>query len=267
MGGRIDELVRAMRADKLDVEENVPLAPLTTFRIGGNAAALVTARSPEEIARAVRAASDSGVPWAMLGGGSNVLVSDEGYPGLVILVTAARLRVDGLEVEAEAGVPLHRLAVSCAWAGLGGLTFVAGIPGMVGGAVCGNAGAWGRDVGERVVSVRVIRAGSLETIERSRSDLAFAYRTSALQTSGDVVLSARFLLEPGDRRDLLREIDNHVAERATKMPLLPSAGSFFRNLPPEHPAASGDPSPSSWMRSAPRAFGWGTPQYSSDTRT
>ncbi|MDI7269241.1 MAG: UDP-N-acetylmuramate dehydrogenase [Myxococcota bacterium] len=229
------ELVLAARAEKLDIEQNVPLAPLTTFRIGGNAAALIATRSPDEMARAVRLAVSAGVPWTVLGGGSNLLAPDAGFPGLVVLASAGRIRIEGCDVEAEAGAPTHRLAVSAAWAGVAGLGFAAGIPGTIGGAVVGNAGAWGRAMGDVVISARVVRAGSLETVELGRSALAFDYRSSALQAAGDVVLSVRFALEMGDRLVLLREIDEIVAKRAARLPLLPSAGSFFRNLPPAHP--------------------------------
>ena len=238
---RVAEVVRAARAEKLDVAENAPLASLTTFRIGGPAAVLVTARSPDEVARAVRAAVDAGVPWTILGGGSNLLVPDAGFPGLAVLVVATRMAVAGIEVEAESGVPLHRLVTSTAWAGLAGLTFAAGIPGTIGGAVFGNAGAWGHEVGERILSARVVRAGTLETVELSHKDLGFEYRSSVLQGTRDVVLSVRIGLETGDRKALIKEVDERLAERAARMPDLPSAGSYFRNLPPERPGENRRP--------------------------
>jgi len=225
-------LLEALRAERLEVAENVPLAPWTTFRIGGPAAAVVTVRSPEEAVRAVRSIAAVGARWTAIGGGSNLLVPDEGYDGVVLLMRAARVQFVENDLEAEAGAELGRLVSASAWAGLGDLTFAAGIPGTIGGAVVGNAGAWGRAIGECVASVRVLRARTLETAELSREALGFDYRSSALQTTGDLVLSVRLALQPADRRTLLRRIDEVRADRARRLPEEPCAGSFFRNLPP-----------------------------------
>jgi len=234
-------LLQALRGDGLEVGENVPLAPLTTFRIGGTAAVVVTAHSPEEIARAVRLAAQDGIRWTVMGGGSNLLVADEGFAGLVVLVRAARVSVHGQEIEAEAGADLQRVVSASAWAGLGDLTFAAGIPGTVGGAVAGNAGAWGRAIGECVVSVRLLRAATLETVEISPAEMKFDYRSSAVQATRDVVLAVRLGLEPAERKVLLKSIDENLAKRALRLPELPSAGSFFRNLPPLKPGEPREP--------------------------
>jgi UDP-N-acetylmuramate dehydrogenase len=234
-------LARALRAERIDVAEDAPLAPLTTFRIGGNAALLATARAPDEVARAVRLAAEAGVRWAIVGGGSNLLVADEGFPGLAVLVRAERVTITGHEIEAESGVPLGRVVSASAWAGLGDLTFAAGIPGTIGGAVVGNAGAWGHAVGECVLSAGVLRARTLETVDVPSRDLSFDYRTSVLQATGDVVLSVRLGLQPGDRKALLKKIDDFLAQRAGKLPDLPCAGSFFRNLPPVRPGEPREP--------------------------
>lgn len=234
-------LVDTLRAEKLEVAEQAPLAPWTTFRIGGPATALVTVRSPEEVVRAVRSIAAVGARWTVIGGGSNLLVPDEGYDGVVVLMRAARMQVLGQEIEAEAGADLGRLVSSSAWAGLGDLTFAAGIPGSVGGAVVGNAGAWGRAIGDCVSSVHVLRARTLEPAELSRDQLGFDYRTSVLQATGDLVLSVRLALQPAERKQLLRQIDDWLAQRAKRLPEQPCAGSFFRNLPPVKPGEKREP--------------------------
>lgn len=234
-------LLDGLRAERLEVAENVPLAPWTTFRIGGPAAAVVTVRSPEEAVRAVRSIAAVGARWTVVGGGSNLLVPDEGYDGVVLLMRAARVQIVEHDIEAEAGADLGRLVSSSAWAGLGDLTFAAGIPGTIGGAVVGNAGAWGRAIGECVASVRVLRARTLEAADLSRDELGFDYRSSVLQSTGDLLLSVRLALQPADRKLLLRQIDELRARRAERLPDQPCAGSFFRNLPPVRPGEPREP--------------------------
>lgn len=234
-------LLDGLRAERLEVAENLPLAPWTTFRIGGPAAAVVTVRSPEEAVRAVRSIAAVGARWTVVGGGSNLLVPDEGYDGVVLLMRAARVQIVEHDIEAEAGADLGRLVSSSAWAGLGDLTFAAGIPGTIGGAVVGNAGAWGRAIGECVASVRVLRARTLEAADLSRDELGFDYRSSVLQSTGDLLLSVRLALQPADRKLLLRQIDELRARRAERLPDQPCAGSFFRNLPPVRPGEPREP--------------------------
>ncbi|MBN1772606.1 MAG: UDP-N-acetylmuramate dehydrogenase [Deltaproteobacteria bacterium] len=241
MSGLPSGLLDALRAERLEVAENAPLAAWTTFRIGGPAAAVVTVRSPEEVVRAVRSIAATGARWTVFGGGSNVLVPDEGYDGVVVLMRAARVQVFESDLEAEAGADLGRLVSASAWAGLGDLTFAAGIPGTIGGAVVGNAGAWGRAVGDCVASVHVLRARTLEPAVLTRDELGFDYRSSLLQTTGDLVLSVRLALQPADRKLLLRQIDDWLAQRAERLPEQPCAGSFFRNLPPARPGEKREP--------------------------
>lgn len=241
MSGLPAGLLDGLRAERLEVAENVPLAPWTTFRIGGPAAAVVTVRSPEEAVRAARSIAAVGARWTVVGGGSNLLVPDEGYDGVVLLMRAARVQIVEHDIEAEAGADLGRLVSSSAWAGLGDLTFAAGIPGTIGGAVVGNAGAWGRAIGECVASVRVLRARTLEAADLSRDELGFDYRSSVLQSTGDLLLSVRLALQPADRKLLLRQIDELRARRAERLPDQPCAGSFFRNLPPVRPGEPREP--------------------------
>ena len=148
--------VRALRGARREPLEDAPLAPHPTFRIGGHARVLVAAHSPQEVVAAVRRSVEAGVRWTVLGGGSNVLVSDEGFPGVVVLVRASRVSLHGTEIEAEAGADLGRVVTGSAWAGLGDLTFCAGIPGTVGGAVAGNGGALGLAVGSLIVTGRTL---------------------------------------------------------------------------------------------------------------
>lgn len=219
------------------VEENVPLSRKTTLRIGGPARYCVTVRRREDLIRAVQSCIEQSVPWFLLGGGSNVLFSDKGFDGVVIVSRVTGLvELGNQTVEAAAGLELMDLVVGSTGSGLAGFESMAGIPGSVGGAVVGNAGAYGRNIGELVESVDLItETGSVERVKPE--DLEFDYRESRLKSSRDVVLSARFRLAPGDPPRLGQSIDETLAMRASKHPPheAATAGSFFKNLPPSEP--------------------------------
>jgi UDP-N-acetylmuramate dehydrogenase len=219
------------------VEERMPLCRKTTFRIGGPARWCVTIQSGDDMVRLVQECVREGLPWFLLGGGSNVLFSDRGFDGLVIVN-----QLSGIEevspgcVEAGAGIDLMDLVRFAESRGLAGFESLAGIPGSAGGALTGNAGAYGRNIGELVESVDLV---TLEgEVERVNPDnLEFDYRESRLKHNRDVVLSARFRLVAGDPEHIDGTIRETLALRAEKHPPheAATAGSFFKNLPPETP--------------------------------
>ena len=215
----------------ITLQENIPLAPFTSFGIGGPARFLVEAGSTEELRDAVRFARQRGVDFYLLGGGTNLLVSDSGFDGLVIRVKFDAVRLAGKGVEAEAGADLTGLVRSVANWGLAGMEPLAGIPGMLGGAIRGNAGAYGSCIGELCTTVRVLNSKTLEFAELSREECRFAYRNSRFKRDpGLIVVSAQLALSPSASEEIRHRVEATVARRtARKLQCEKSAGSFFMN--------------------------------------
>jgi UDP-N-acetylmuramate dehydrogenase len=209
------------------------LAPLTTFRVGGPADWLVEPRSSDEIAAALKLACDAGVPVTMLGGGSNVLVSDEGLRGLVIRPRGGEVsRVDDTHIRADAAVTINGLVRWTINHGCAGLEAWAGTPGTVGGGVYGNAHFAGRLIGDLITEVRVA-ARNGTTSDVLRSAMGFGYDRSRLQQSGEVLLSAVFGVSTGEPATLRAAARESLAFRKRTQPLdIPSAGCIFRNPEP-----------------------------------
>jgi UDP-N-acetylmuramate dehydrogenase len=208
---------------------NELLSRHTTFRIGGPAAALFTADSRENLKRVLAFARVNRIAWKVIGAGSNLLVSDQGFPGIVIKLGAGFAAVDWEKsaVHVGAGVPLAGLVDESAARELTGLEFLWGIPGTLGGSVKTNAGAFGRCIGDQVVEARVASAEGKETTLR-REDLKFGYRRSDLPGDAvvtDVTLSCR----KSKPDDILRRIEECRQQRLATQPKGASAGCFFRN--------------------------------------
>ena len=219
------------------VRLDAPLSDYTTFRIGGPARYLCVARSGEQLAKCLEAARESDVAFQVLGGGSNVLFDDGGFDGLVVVVGTGRVEVEGTTIWAEAGAPLSDVVDLACRAGLSGLAHAAGIPGTVGGALCGNAGAYGKAIGDRLVEAVVLSRDGTERRRVGPEELALGYRTSALKTTEDIVESISIELEEGDQATIWQEVGEVLERRRERLPE-PSAacaGSFFKNLPPPRP--------------------------------
>jgi UDP-N-acetylmuramate dehydrogenase len=219
-----------------EVRWRAPLAEFTTLRVGGPAQALVTPAGAEDIARLINGCRRTGIPWCVLGGGSNLLVADEGVAGLVIVLGRgyADIRVTGKDdagrtlVAVEAGCRLAALVNWCRSQGLAGLEFAVGIPGTVGGAIVMNAGAWGREIKDVLVSLTWL-AGSGAVRGREGAAMAFAYRSWG-GPADVVILSAIFAFAPGEGAEIDRICREHLAARRLKQPTAPGlAGSFFKN--------------------------------------
>ena len=210
------------------IERDVPMRRYTTFRAGGNARLMLSPNGPEEIALALRACSDCGVPWYVMGNGSNLLVRDGGLDALVIRIDE---RMGGIVQEgdtfrAEAGQSLSSLANFALRAGFMGLEWAAGIPGTVGGAAAMNAGAYGAQMRDALVSVRVLSRGREEILPVREGDMG--YRTSIFSAPERIVLEAVFRLLPDDGGAAGRQAD-YLRQRREKQPLhFPSAGSTFK---------------------------------------
>lgn len=219
------------------VAEGVPLAPLTTYRLGGPAAILVEPAGEDDLAVLATELAGAGLPVLPLGRGSNVVFSDAGFPGVVLRFGAAFSTLDhrgGGAVVAGAGVSLPVLANFSARRGLSGVEFCVGVPGSVGGAVRMNAGAHGRELKDSLVSVRLVRLGSGVPEEVDAGALGLAYRRSAL-TEADWIVCARLELEPSDPARVRATVDAYRAQRAaTQPPPVMNAGSTFKNPPGDH---------------------------------
>lgn len=218
-----------------DIQENVPLAPLTTFRLGGQARYLYPAKSKEEIIEAVKVAKESSLPFFILGGGSNLLVADKGFDGLVIKVRSSMIKVKNETIGTESGVILGQAVTDSAKTGLTGLEWAVGIPGTVGGAIHGNAGAFGQHFAEVVEQVEIMDENSQIRVLGNK-DCQFNYRDSIFKHRPWVILEAVLKLKKGD----LARSQNLTQEylRRRRIPSHPSAGSVFKNiavsnLPPE----------------------------------
>jgi UDP-N-acetylmuramate dehydrogenase len=224
------DVLYAKLGDK--VKENVSLAPYTSARIGGPADILITAESADELARTIKLLRKQEMDYIMLGGGSNVLVSDRGVRGVVVLNRARGVRFhngEGLLVTAESGVIFSNLANRCAAKGLKGLEWAAAVPGTIGGAVYGNAGAFGGDMAGSLLSAELLTENGREKF--TAQQMGYGYRTSLLKRGelDAVVLSAELRLENSTKEAVTTTIEQFSAHRKSTQPPGASMGSMFKN--------------------------------------
>lgn len=224
-----DEL--SLHIDKKRMILDAPMKEYTSFKAGGNAALLVQPENPAELAQAVRLLAEQNIKHLVIGNGSNLLIKDTGYEGVVLRIGEAfqEIRVNGDRIEAGAGVLLSAAAREAAGASLTGLEFAAGIPGTIGGAVFMNAGAYDGEISHIIESAEVLSGDGNRISILSGEELELSYRYSILQTTGDIILKATFLLKKGEPEAINARMKELSARRAEKQPLTyPSAGSFFK---------------------------------------
>ena len=224
---KLAEALRAMGQDRL--LENEPMSRHTTFRVGGPADLMFLPASAQELCDALRLAREAGVPAQVLGNGSNLIVRDGGIRGLTIVLGEhfSDIRVEGKRLCAQAGALLSRVAAAAMEAGLSGLEFAGGIPGTLGGGCAMNAGAYGGQISDVLVSAEVLLGGEVRTM--SLEEMQMGYRTTLPLREGGVVLSACFELERDDPDAIQGRMKELNARRRDKQPLnLPSAGSTFK---------------------------------------
>lgn len=225
-------LRRALGAELLTLE---PLRHHTSFRIGGPADAFVAPRTAEALVAALLAAHEARVPVHLIGGGSNLLVSDAGLRGLVVRNAVADVAFEGAVAHVGCGAEYHEFILQCRARGLAGFAYAAGIPGTVGGAIVGNAGCYGQDIGARVLECTVASLDGAKVETLPASWFEFAYRDSRLKREPRVLLACTLRLETGDPDAIAREIEEKLEVRRIKHPAWreePTAGSYFKNLPP-----------------------------------
>jgi UDP-N-acetylmuramate dehydrogenase len=219
------------------VQENVSLAPYTSARIGGPADILVTVKSANELMDVMTVLWAHETPYTILGGGSNVLVSDNGVRGVVVLNRAKDLRFeegDSPAVWCESGVIFSNLANRCASKGLSGLEWAATIPGTVGGAVFGNAGAFGGDMSQNLIWADVLTRTGRKKL--SVDDMRYAYRTSVLKSGNEIaiVLSVLLRLKNSNKDEVSVKIESFSERRKATQPPGASMGSMFKNPVGDH---------------------------------
>lgn len=215
------------------LKEVEPLAKHVNIRLGGPADFYLEAKSSEELLAAIEAALSDGVPFVVIGGGSNVLPRDEGFRGLVIQAANRGWSIEGDRVYAEAGVPSAFLARKAAEAGLTGLEWAVSLPGTIGGAVRGNAGCFGGETKDALASVDALRVegGKAARVTYPPEDCRFGYRDSAFKRNGDVVLDVELELVPAPKEECLARLDAALAKRRLEQPSdAPSAGCMFKNF-------------------------------------
>ena len=224
------------------LQQQVPLANFTTWRVGGPAQWLAEPNDAEQCLALLQWAQAEGLTTRVIGAGSNLLIADAGLSGLTLCLRrlqGSQLDAESGQVKAMAGEPLPTLARRAAKLGLHGLEWAVGIPGTVGGAAAMNAGAQGGSTADCLTAVEVIDQSITDSVKTttmiSNADLAYDYRHSLLQGSEHLVISAQFQLEPGhDAKELMRKTSGNLSHRTTTQPYQwPSCGSVFRNPEPE----------------------------------
>lgn len=216
--------------DEAKIRKDEPMRTHTTFRVGGPADYFVTPETDEEIAEVIRACREYEIPYYIVGNGSNLLVGDKGFRGVVIQIFKSmnRITVDGESLKAQAGCGLAQIANAALESGLAGFEFAAGIPGTLGGAVVMNAGAYGGEMKDILVSVTVLTKDGEKKV-LSVDELKLGYRTSIIPENEYIVLGAEIQLKAGDRTEIKARMDELREQRVSKQPLeYPSAGSTFK---------------------------------------
>jgi UDP-N-acetylmuramate dehydrogenase len=230
---------RLLNSLGVPVREDVILAEYTSFNIGGPAFAFAEIEDVDSLVKVLGRADEAGLPTLILGGGTNLLVSDRGFDGLV-----AHLKLKDIQLDVEnsvarvgAGVSTSTLVERLIAAGLSGLEFAAGLPGTIGGAIAGNAGCFGHTLSDFLLSALVVEPDGETREIRDPSWFRFDYRQSDLAKRKAVLVEAVFGLRPGDKADLQREAGEYLKVRTEKHPPkgTRTAGSYFKNLPPLSP--------------------------------
>ena len=213
-----------------DILQNEPMYKHTTFRIGGEAACFVKVSSAEQLAALIPYFRQVEIPYFILGNGSNLLVGDHGYDGVILQIKDKfdRIETEGTQIRVQAGALMSKVAAAACEHGLTGLEFASGIPGTIGGGVMMNAGAYGGEMKQVVKSVKVLREDG-EVMVLDNDTMEFGYRTSIIKNRHFTVLEVELALAEGEKDAIKAKMDELAAKRREKQPLVyPSAGSTFK---------------------------------------
>lgn len=212
-----------------NVKISEPMSKHTTFRIGGCADIFVTPENDEQILKSVEIAKNNNIDYYIVGNGSNLLVRDNGFRGVIIQIykSYSNIEVNGNVITAQAGALLSSVAKTAFSNSLTGMECLSGIPGTIGGAVCMNAGAYGAEIKDIITKVKVIRNNEITIISNVEAD--FGYRHSKIMDEGIIVLEAEIKLEKGNSYEIKKKMTELMTKRNEKQPVeLPSAGSTFK---------------------------------------
>jgi len=226
----MDTLIKTLETKDFEIRENVSFKTLTTYKTGGICKYLVSPKNIDSLIQLLRILKNSNINYKVLGNGSNILVSDDTFNGVVIKLDKLNdLEINGKTVTVGAGHSLISLSLICSNKGLSGLEWASGIPGTIGGAVYMNAGAYLKSVSDSLIEIKALD-NELNIVTIKNEELGFGYRKSNLMDNKFIVLSASFMLEEGEKDEILKVIKDRKERRITSQPLeYPSAGSVFRN--------------------------------------
>ena len=226
----MDTLSRLKSVVSSPIKEGEILASYTSFKIGGPAKYFCIALLNEDVAKLIGVAYKLKLPYLILGSGTNVLFSDNGFDGLVIKVNDNRLKIKGEKMECSSGVLLSKAVGEALGSGLSGLEWAMGIPGTIGGAVVNNAGAYGGDMAGIIEAVEIIRDNKIRKIGSKKC--GFVYRSSIFKNDDnhDIILSVIFNLKYDDKSAIKSKMDEIINTRKQKDDKYPSAGSVFKNI-------------------------------------
>jgi UDP-N-acetylmuramate dehydrogenase len=219
--------------------ENVSLSQFSNYKIGGVARFFFEPKNEREVGWAIAEAKARKLPIFILGGGTNVLLSDGGFYGLVLRPVMDKIkkispkkRNDGYVIEIGAGISMAKLLHYSIAQSLSGLEWAGGLPGTLGGAIRGNAGCFGGEIKDAIVSVRSFDMKKMKVVERSAKACAFGYRDSIFKKNGELILSATLTMIPGDKKEIAKAIREKIEYRKQNHPLeYPNIGSIFKNVP------------------------------------
>jgi UDP-N-acetylmuramate dehydrogenase len=214
----------------LEIQKNVPIAPYTTFKIGGPAKYFVEVSSEEELLEAINYAQENKLEIFIMGGGSNILVNDKGFDGIMIRIADNSCTLKDDSIECGSGIQLSKVVSLSAQNSLAGLEWAAGIPGSIGGAIRGNAGAFGGAMADIIKKVSVFDKDSLESKIYDSKKCAFSYRNSVFKKNRNlIIISAVLKMSKGVKDEIEAKIRENLQKRLEKQPQGASAGSFFEN--------------------------------------
>lgn len=217
----------------IEFQKNIGLSNYSNYRIGGPAKFFFGAENADEVAEALEAARERGLNFFILGGGTNLLINDHGFDGLVLRPNIKFLETEGIVIRAGAGVSMPELVSFAAANGLSGLEWAGGLPGTLGGAIRGNAGAFKGETKDTIRTVRSLNVRTLGQIERSNAECRFAYRSSIFKEKGgeEVILSATLALRKGSPKKIAAAVQEKIDYRLARHPMeYPNIGSIFKNV-------------------------------------
>ena len=213
------------------IEENVPMAQYTSFRAGGKARMMVITADAEQLSAVLGVLSGSGVQYMVLGNGTNILVKDSGYDGVIVKIGSGfdYVRQEGCRLVCGSGTRMSVAAKAALEGGLSGFEFASGIPGFTGGAVFMNAGAYGGEMKDILRRAKIVSKDGSREFYMTADELEMGYRHTKLHDTGDIVTEVEFVLEEGNRTQIKAKMSELMEKRNSKQPVnFPSAGSFFK---------------------------------------